>query len=264
MLSLGTTLVTMSLAGKCALVTGGARGIGQAVAIELARSGAHVAFCDICDREEAAASLAAIEETGQRGLFVQTDVGDRAGVEQLFATVLADFGKLDILVNNAAANIRKPLIDLEVADVQKVWNVSLWGLFHCSQLAARQMVKQRAGSIVMISSVHAAIAFPNSTAYNGAKAAVNHMALTWAAELAPHRVRVNIVEPGWTDTPGERAFYTEEQIREEGRKLPLGRLGRPEEIAAAVRFLVSEESAYVTGSCLRVNGGAVLPRVTTG
>ena len=126
LLSLGTTLITMSLAGKCALVTGGARGIGQAVAIELARSGAHVAFCDICDREEAAATLAAIEQTGQRGLFVQTDVGDRAGVEQLFATVLADFGKLDILVNNAAANIRKPLIDLEVVDVQKVWNVSLW------------------------------------------------------------------------------------------------------------------------------------------
>jgi len=254
----------MSLAGKCALVTGGARGIGQAVAIELARSGARVAFCDLCDHSGAAGTLAAMEETGHGGLFVQTDVSDRAAVERLFAQVIAEFGKLDILVNNAAANIRKPLIDLEVVDVEKVWNVSLWGVFHCSQLAARQMVKQRSGSITMISSVHACRPFPNSTAYNGAKAAVNHMALTWAAELAPHRVRVNIVEPGWTDTPGERAFFTEEQIREEGRKLPLGRLGRPEEIAAAVRFLVSEESAYVTGSCLRVDGGVVLPAVSPG
>ncbi|MEO8125691.1 MAG: SDR family oxidoreductase [Bryobacteraceae bacterium] len=254
----------MSLAGKCALVTGGARGIGQAVAIELARSGARVAFCDICDHDGAAGTLAAMEELGHRGLFIRADVGDRSAVEQLFVEVLGEFGKLDILVNNAAANIRKPLIDLEVGDVEKVWNVSLWGVFHCSQLAARQMVRQRSGSIIMISSVHAFRPFPNSTAYNGAKAAVNHMALTWAAELAPHRVRVNIVEPGWTDTPGERAFFTEEQIREEGRKLPLGRLGRPEEIATAVRFLVSEESAYVTGSCLRVDGGVVLPAVTTG
>ncbi len=254
----------MSLAGKCALVTGGARGIGQAVAIELARSGAHVAFCDITGPETAAGTLAAIEKTGQRGLFVQADVGDRSQVEQLFEKVIADFGNLDILVNNAAVNIRKPLIDLEVADVEKVWNASLWGVFHCSQLAARQMVKQGSGSITMISSVHADRPFPNSTAYNGAKAAINHMARTWAAELAPYRVRVNIVEPGWTDTPGERAFYTEAQLRDEGSKLPLGRLGRPEEIAAAVRFLVSEESAYVTGSCLRVDGGVVLPAVTAG
>ncbi len=254
----------MSLDGKCALVTGGSRGIGQAIAIELARRGASVAFCDITGPEAAAGTLAAIEKTGNRGLAFQTDVGDRSSVEQLFQKVIADFGRLDILVNNAAINIRKPLIDLEVADVEKVWHVALWGVFHCSQLAARQMVKQRSGSITMISSVHAAMPFPNSTAYNGAKAAINHMARTWAAELAQHRVRVNIVEPGWTDTPGERTFYTEEQLREEGSKLPLGRLGRPEEIAAAVRFLVSDESAYVTGSCLRVDGGVVLPGVTTG
>jgi glucose 1-dehydrogenase len=254
----------MSLTGKVGVVTGGARGIGQATAIELARSGANVAVCDICPPEGAAGTLAAIEETGQRGLFIQADVGDRASVERFFAEVNRTFGQVDILVNNAATNIRKPLIDLEVADVAKVWDVSLWGVFHCSQLAARQMVKQGSGSIVVISSVHAVRAFPNSTAYNGAKAAVNHMALTWAAELAPHRIRVNIVELGWMDTPGERSFYTEEQIREEGRKLPLGRLGRPEEIASAVRFLVSEEAAYVTGSCLRVDGGVLLPVQTTG
>jgi len=153
-----------------------------------------------------------------------------------------------------------PLVDLDVADVQKVWDVALWGVFHCSQLAARQMLKQGSGSIVVISSVHAEKPFPNNTAYNGAKAAVNHMALTWAAELAKDNIRVNVIEPGWTDTPGERNYYTEEQILEEGRKLPLGRLGKPEEIAKAVRFLVSDEGAYITGSCLRVDGGILLPR----
>ena len=157
-------------------------------------------------------------------------------------------------MNNAAINIRKPLIDLDVADVEKVWAVALWGVFHCSQLAARQMVTRAGGSIVVISSVHAESAFPNNTAYNGAKAAVNHMALTWAAELAGKNVRVNVIEPGWTDTPGERMFYTEEQIRIQGQKLPLGRLGKPEEIAAAVRYLVSDDAVYMTGSCLRVDG----------
>ena len=250
----------MTLAGKVALVTGGARGIGQAITVELARSGANVAFCDICEPELAAGTLSAIRDTGQAGRYFRTDVGNRAGVEQLFSEVLGEFGRLDILVNNAAINIRKPLIDLEVADVEKVWAVALWGVFHCSQLAARQMVTQGGGSIVVISSVHAESAFPNNTAYNGAKAAVNHMALTWAAELAGKNVRVNVIEPGWTDTPGERMFYTEEQIRIQGQKLPLGRLGKPEEIAAAVRYLVSDDAVYMTGSCLRVDGGILLPR----
>jgi glucose 1-dehydrogenase len=250
----------MRLDGKVALVTGGARGIGKATAEELARAGADVAFCDVADEASAQGTLTGIREAGRTGLFRQADVGDRAAMEGLFATVLETFGRLDILVNNAAMSIRKPLVDLEIEDVEKVWKVSLWGVFHCSQLAARQMVKQGRGSIVTISSVHAVQAFPNSTAYNGAKAAVNQMSRTWAAELAGHGVRVNFIEPGWIDTPGERTFYSEEQIQAEGRKLPLGRLGRPEDIAAAVRYLVSDQAAYVTGACLRVDGGIVLPR----
>ena len=123
------------------------------------------------------------------------------------------------------------------------------------------MVKQnQGGAIVSISSVHAYRPFPRSTAYNAAKAAVNHMSGTWAAELAQYGIRVNVIEPGWVDTPGERAFFTEEQIREEGKKLPLGRLARPEEIAEAACYLASEQSSYVTGTVLRVDGGFVLPR----
>lgn len=123
------------------------------------------------------------------------------------------------------------------------------------------MVSQgQGGSIIVISSVHASRPYPLATEYNAAKAAVNQMAATWAAELARHRIRVNVIEPGWIDTPGEREFYSEEQIRQMGAKLPLGRLGKPEEIARGVLFLASEEdSSYVTGSCLRIDGGFVLP-----
>ncbi len=182
-------------------------------------------------------------------------------MERLVAETVDRFGRLDIQVNNAGHNVRKPLLELEVADVERVWSVILWGAFHGSQLAARQMVKQGAGgSIVNISSVHAYRPYPNNSAYNGAKAAINHLTATWALELAPYRIRVNAIEPGWIDTPGERKFFTEETIRERGRQLPWGRLGQPDEIARAVRFLASEDASYVTGSVLRVDGGFVLPR----
>ncbi len=252
-----------ALAGQTALITGGARGIGAACAIELARAGAtKIVLCDLRPVHDAATqqTIHAIQEASAGRAEVSytvADGGDRAAMEALFAATAG----VDILINNAATSIRKPFLDLEPADVAPVWQVIVWGTFHCSQLAARQMVAAgRGGSIVMISSVHAERAFPLSTSYNGAKAAVNHMALTWAAELAPHRIRVNVIEPGWTDTPGERAFFSEEQIREEGSRLPLGRLAAPEEIARAARFLASPDASYVTGAILRVDGGIVLPK----
>src|SRR5262249_24515871 len=157
---------------------------------------------------------------------------------QMIDECARQLGRVDILVNNAAVGVRKPFLEMEVADVERMWAVMLWGVFHCSQLAARQMVKQgEGGSIIMISSVHAYRPYPLSTAYNGAKAAINHMAYTWAVELARYKIRVNVLEPGWIDTPGEREFCSEEQMREEEKKLLLGRTGKPEEIAKGVLFL---------------------------
>jgi glucose 1-dehydrogenase len=251
--------VTNLLAGKVAIVTGAGRGIGEACAVELARAGADVAICDLCEPSKAAAIISTIEKLGRRALFFSLDVADRTAVQQMVDEVEKKFSKIDILVNNAGRNIRKPLVDLEPADVEAVWSVLLWGAFHTTQLVVRRMIAREGGAVVMISSLHASKPFPNNTAYNGAKAAINHMARTWAAELAKYKIRVNTIEPGWIDTPGERNFYTEDQIRKLGARLPFGRLGSPEEIAAAVRFLVSGDASYITGACLRVDGGIMLP-----
>ena len=251
----------MKLKNKVAIVTGSSRGIGRATAIELARNGADVAVNALNHPDEGEEVVKEIEQLGRKAFLFQGSVADRSQNETMIQETLERLGRLDIMVANAAFSVRKPFLELEVGDVEKTWGVSLWGVFHCCQLAARQMVKQGGGNIAIVSSVHASRPFPLSTAYNGAKAAINHMAPTWASELAQYKIRVNILEPGWIDTPGERAYSSDDQIREHGEKLLMGRLGTSEEMAKAILFMVSEEdSSYMTGSCLRVDGGFVLPQ----
>src|SRR5262249_28362621 len=158
------------------LVTGGARGIGAAIAAEFMREGAQVVILDIAP------------EVSTDALYIRGSVADRDAVGAAIAATVERFGALDLLVNNAIVSGRAPLLEMRVEDVKRIWDVALWGVLHCTQLAARQMVAQgRGGNIVSISSVHAARAYPNASAYNGAKAALNQMAKTWAVELAPHR-----------------------------------------------------------------------------
>jgi len=141
-------------------------------------------------------------------------------------------------------------------------DVTLLGTFHCAQLAARQMVRQeRGGIIIAISSVHAAMPYRGCVPYNAAKAGLNSMVLTMANELSEFRVRVNAVEPGWTDTPSQHTRYSEERLRRGAARLPFGRLATPEEIAKGVAYLASDDAAYITGSILRIDGGFVLPRL---
>ncbi len=248
------------LQGCVAIVTGGARGIGGASAVELAANGADVAIADVRPAEEASAVIQKIEEHGRRVLYVQGDVSDRQHDADLVNRTVREFGRVDILVNNAGFSIRKPFIDADFEGAQRVMGVVFWAGFHLSQFAARHMIQQgQGGSIIFISSVHAVRAYPNAVSYNAAKAAMNHFAQSIALELAPHRIRVNWIEPGWIDTPGEHVAFTEEFIEQQGRKLLWGRLGRPEEIGKGVVFLASSDSSYMTGAALRLDGGFVLP-----
>lgn len=248
-----------SLHGKTALITGAARGIGRATALELARCGVNLLLNDRSDNEDLASVIREAREHGVHAYAIAENIGDPQGIERVFEDLRTHFSTLDILINNAAASVRKPFVDVTADEVARAWSVSQWAPMLCSQLAARQMIMQgHGGVIVMVSSVHAERPYPNALPYNAAKAAVNHMAASMALELAEHGIRVNSVEPGWIDTPGERTHYTEDEIVARGRTLPLGRLGKPEEVARAITFLCSENASYITGSVLRVDGGFAL------
>lgn len=244
-----------SLAGRVAVLTGAARGIGRACAIKLAAAGADLVLNDCAHAAELEELAADLQRQGRRALPVLGDVAATAEMEALFATAEETWGRIDILINNAAWSARKPFLELSPEEAQRTLAVTLWGSFYCSQLAAKRMALQGGGTIVMISSVHAARPYPHAAAYNAAKAGVNHLVASLALELAPMNIQVNAVEPGWIDTPGERVYNTEEQIEKRSHSLPMQRLGTPEEIADAVAFLCSDEARYCTGTILRVDGG---------
>jgi glucose 1-dehydrogenase len=249
----------MKLLGQAALVTGAARGIGRGCAVELARAGADVAVNDRDRSPEAEAVVAEIGSLGRRAVLVEGDVFDRAGCESVVARAVAALGRLDILVSNPAYSRRGDFLDYDPDVFEKVLKGTLFGGFHMSQLAARHMVARGGGGkIVFISSVHTRIPFARSVAYNAGKAGLTHMARTIAAELLPHRINVNVIEPGWIDTPGEHATFGSEVIARAGASLPWGRLGTPADVGRAAAFLCSDDADYITGTELVVDGGLCL------
>ncbi len=250
----------MKLEGRNALVTGASLGIGRAVAIELARQGANVGInfrSHVGQAEEVAHE---VEKLGCKAVLCQADVADQAAIDAIVAKTAKELGSLDLFVSNAAYSDRQLMVEADMAGFRRTIDVSMWGAFHGVRASAIQMVKQKkGGSIVVVSSPHAVLAIPTAMAYNMAKAAIDHMARTSAIELAPHRVRVNIIHPGWIDTPGERKFFSEDQIQMGGKKLPWGRLGNPEEIAKGIAFLLSDDADYMTGGTMTMDGGVGLP-----
>jgi len=244
------------LEGKIALVTGAARGIGRGVALCLAEEGANVVVSDVSCAEEADSAANTIKEMGCEALVWRADVTDRAQVEAMMQGAVAHFGGLDIAVANPAYSVRQLVIEARWEDVQRTIDVTQFGVFHTCQFAARQMVAQgRGGKIIIIGSIQAEIPFARSAAYNMAKAAINHFTATLAGELAPHHINVNVINPGWIDTPGERKFSSEEELQLGGRRIPWGRLGTPRDIGRCAAFLASDDADYITGSSLRVDGG---------
>jgi glucose 1-dehydrogenase len=181
-------------------------------------------------------------------------------IERMIDETAQALGSLDLFVSNAVYSDREPMLKANLDGFRRTIDVCMWGAFYGVRAAALKMVAQgQGGAMAVISSPHAVIAIPTAMAYNMAKAAIDHMARTAAIELAPHRIRINIIHPGWIDTPGERKFFTEEQLAEGAKKLPFGRLGQPEEIGKAVAFALSDDAAYMTGSTLLIDGGVSLP-----
>jgi glucose 1-dehydrogenase len=249
------------LEGRRALVTGGATGIGRATVERLARDGAHVAVNYIGDRGPADALVEEVEERGGRAMAIEADVSDEERVIAMFERARAEFGgPIDLLVNNAGIEAPFPLVEMPLEEWERVLAVNLTGAFLCARQAARHLIASEApGTIVNVSSVHEVIPWPKFAHYCASKGGMKLFTQTIARELAPERIRVVSVGPGAILTPINRQLVEDpEQRREIEEQVPWGRLGEPEEIAAAISWLASPDAEYVTGATLFVDGGMTL------
>ncbi len=249
--------------GRVALITGGSQGIGKGIALSLAEEGAHIVVNYRSNLAEAQATAEAIRNLGGEVLICQADVADRQSVRRMFDGAVEQFGRIDIVVANAAYSDRELVVDAKWENVLRTIEVSQFGVFHTCQFAAQHMIEQpltgkSRGKIIIISSILAEFAPPANAAYNMAKAAINHLGVTMASELAASKINVNMINPGWIDTPGERKYATDEEMNAGARRIPWNRLGVPEDIGKAVAYLASDDADYVTGSTLRIDGGLLL------
>jgi glucose 1-dehydrogenase len=248
------------LTGQVALVTGASSGIGRACAVALGLAGADVVLNYARQKDPAESAADEIRKAGRKAVVIQADVSDQTAVEAMVERTVMELGGLDVFVSSAVYSDREPFHTANMAGFRKTIEVSLFGAYYGLRASANQMIQQgRGGAVVIISSPHAKIAFPNAMAYNIAKAGLDQMARTAATELLQHKVRVNILHPGWTDTPGERKFFSEDTIQVAGKQMPLGRLATSEEIAHGCLFLVDPRSSYMTGTTLEMEGGLSLP-----
>lgn len=246
----------MSLQGKTAVVTGAAQGIGRAIAESLAQAGADIAVADL-DPGRSLETIGAIEQLGRRALNLKVNVADSNDTKAMVEQVLTAWGKIDILVNNAGITRDGLLLRMKEEDWNLVLQINLNGTFNCTKAVLQPMTKQRYGRIVNIASIVGVIGNAGQANYSASKAAVIGFTKTVGREYASRNVTVNAVAPGFIDTAMTHGLPTD--VKDALLKqIPLGRLGTPGDVAAAVRFLVSEEAAYITGHVLHVNGGMLM------
>jgi 3-oxoacyl-[acyl-carrier protein] reductase len=251
----------MTLDQRVALITGGGRGIGRAIALGLAEDGADVAITYRRDEDAARATVAEIEALGKRAAAYAASVDDYEQCEQMVGKVLGDFGRIDILVNNAGIASRgQTVADTDPAEVERLLRTHAFGAWACAKLALPSMRSQARGDIIMISSAATLHMAPNSAPYNMAKAALEALAATLAKEERRNNIHVNVVAPGLVDTEMGRRLVKGaagvDDIRTMDKASAFGHVCSPEEVAAAVRFLVSEGGSYITGQRIGVDGGA--------
>jgi 3-oxoacyl-[acyl-carrier protein] reductase len=243
----------LELTGKVALVTGAAQGIGKAVALLLARNGADLVVSDI-NLEKAQETAKEIQAVGREALAVKVDVANLEDVERMVQAILEQFHQIDILVNNAGITRDKLILRMNEEDWDVVLDVNLKGTFNCTKVVIRHMSKQKSGKIVNIASVVGEMGNAGQANYSASKAGVIGFTKTIAREFAQRGINVNAIAPGYIETPMTDGLP--EKVKEElKRMIPLERLGRPEDVAEAVLFLVSGASHYITGQVLNVNGG---------
>jgi len=246
-----------SLEGKVAVVTGGSRGIGRAIALELARRGAGVVVNYNRSAAAAADVVAAIEAAGGQAVAVQADVSDFEPAQKLIRTALDTFDRLDVLVNNAGTTRDQLLMLMKEADWDDVLRINLKSVFNCCKAAARPMVRKRWGRIVNVSSVVGITGQGGQTNYAASKAGIIGFTKSLAKELGARNITVNAVAPGFI--PTDLTADLPDELKQKAIEVtPLGRMGKPEEVAYAVAFLASDEAAFITGEILTVDGGLVM------
>jgi NAD(P)-dependent dehydrogenase (short-subunit alcohol dehydrogenase family) len=248
-------LAIFDLTGRTALITGGSRGLGADAARALSSAGARVVICgrtesDLCTVRDG------IHAAGGEAHALVCDVTDEAQVEAMVTEVVERFGRLDVLVNNAGKNVRKPALELSAAEFDDVLGLNLRGYFLCARAAGRVMVAQGYGRVINISSILSSIGLPNQTAYASSKGAIAQLTRVLAIEWAAAGVTVNAIGPTYFETELTRPLYEDPERREFiTSRTPLGRWGQPEELAGTLILLASDASAYITGQTFFVDGG---------
>jgi len=257
-----TALRYESLAEKVVLVTGASRGIGRGIALAFAGQGALV-LVNSRTEERAAETVEAITGTGGSAETAVADVGDPSAALALIAEIVERHGRLDVLVNNSAISPIVPLLEMTQETWEQTQRVNEWGLFHCGQPAARQMVAQGGGAIVVIGSPGAEDAYDGQVPYSASKAGVQMLAMGMAWEWGPLGVRTNVVQPGWIETDLNRKYLSDPDVRERViSTIPLRRTGLPDDVAPVVLWLCSDDAAYVNGATIQVDGGLLAGRPT--
>jgi glucose 1-dehydrogenase len=247
----------MSLKGKVAIVTGGNSGIGMAIVLELARQGANIVIDYVAHPEATEALEKQVHDLGDCAIGVKADVSQIADLQNLFAAAVKEFGRVDIMVNNAGVETRTSVLDTTEAQYEKVLAINLKSAFFGTQLAAQQMIKQGGGGrIINITSVHEDWPMPGNTAYCLSKGGMRMLTRTAGVELAPHNILVVGVGPGAVATPINVGTMSDpELLRKLNQAIPLGRMARPEEIASLVAFLAGDGASYMTATTIFADGG---------